>query len=1075
MAIGNKILIVEDETIISMELENRLQNLGYVISGVVSSGKKAIQKTAESSPDLVLMDIMLEGGMDGIEAAAQIRARYDIPIIYITAYADSNTLERARISEPFGYLIKPFQERELHATIEIALYKHSMEKKLRESENQYRTLAESAQDAIYILDRKGRYHYVNSFAASEIGLSQEEIIGKTMDEIISPDYPPELISMHLSALEKVFKSGKKVSFEFNNPNQESWMDSKMVPLLNEDGEVQQVMCISRNISERKQAERELKRSKEFTETVLNSITDAISIIDVNDFRIIDTNQAFSDIYGLRKEDSIGEHCYNISHNRTEPCSQPDDICPLQEALRTGRNSIIEHKHFLKNGKIQYVEVSASPIKDEKGNIASMVHVARDISARKLSEKALKESEIRFRSIVQSANDAIMVGDSKGNIILWNKGAREIFGYEEEEILGMPASRIMPERYWKHHQKTLEDVHSTGKSDFFGKTVESIGRRKDGSEFPLEISLATWNIEKENYYSVIIRDITERKRSEEMLAKLNNCMLGFGTDSIDNINRLTALCGELMGASCALYNRLDRGMFCSWGQWNTPPGYNPVDKPEGHICYDTINQGTDEVLVVQNLPETRYARTDPNVMAYDLRTYVGRAVRFSNDYVGSLCVVYQKDFLPTEDDKRLMGVIASAIGTEEKRRHAEETLREREAKLSAMIEGFDGLIYICSKDYRVEFMNSQLIRRTGYNGVGNYCYKVLHDRDSVCPWCVNDRIFRGETVRWEVQSPRDNRWYYIANTPIYHQDGSISKQAMIIDITKRKRAEEALRESEERYRKLVELSPVAIAVHIKGKIVFANTAAAKLLGAANSGQIIGRKIMDVVHPESRELVKDRIRQMTEFGKVISPAEEKFIRLDGSVLEVEVAAMPFIYKGKQGIQEIAYDITGRKQAEKLRRDKARAEVYGFIVSALPVFASGVPSQARNILVKNFADRFERNFRPRFEEDMKRFVVFKGIKKGDSDHKKAIFDFYISWISGFFSNLGIQTSINHEGTSRYIEFLNCPWIGEAKGNPIFCIICRTMAIRSITWTKLRDVLEQKCSIANGSQECRFGIHPK
>ncbi|MFZ5448203.1 MAG: PAS domain S-box protein [Thermodesulfobacteriota bacterium] len=129
--------------------------------------------------------------------------------------------------------------------------------------------------------------------------------------------------------------------------------------------------------------------------------------------------------------------------------------------------------------------------------------------------------------------------------------------------------------------------------------------------------------------------------------------------------------------------------------------------------------------------------------------------------------------------------------------------DNESRYQAMVEAYDGFIYICSSEYRIEFMSPRLIERTGYDGTGDYCYKVLHERTSRCPWCVNDRVFRGETVRWEIQSPKDNRWYYVVNTPVYHSDGRVSKQSMIHDITEIKQTEEGLRQAHQELERRVE--------------------------------------------------------------------------------------------------------------------------------------------------------------------------------------------------------------------------------------------------------------------------------
>ena len=122
-----KIMVVEDEGIVALDIQSKLEGKGYEVTAVVSSGEEAVEKAAETHPNLVLMDIQLEGEMDGVEAADQIRSRFDIPVVYLTAFSDDSTLQRAKVSEPFGYLLKPFEERKMHTTIEIALYKHQID------------------------------------------------------------------------------------------------------------------------------------------------------------------------------------------------------------------------------------------------------------------------------------------------------------------------------------------------------------------------------------------------------------------------------------------------------------------------------------------------------------------------------------------------------------------------------------------------------------------------------------------------------------------------------------------------------------------------------------------------------------------------------------------------------------------------------------------------------------------------------------------------------------------------------------------------------------------------------------
>jgi len=125
------VFIVEDEAIVANDIKETLKSMGYNVVGIAKSGELAIEKVKEMKPELVLMDIHLAGQMDGIEAAGQIHSLYDIPVIYLTAHADTELLERAKITEPYGYVLKPYDERELHSVIEIALYKHKIDYEIK--------------------------------------------------------------------------------------------------------------------------------------------------------------------------------------------------------------------------------------------------------------------------------------------------------------------------------------------------------------------------------------------------------------------------------------------------------------------------------------------------------------------------------------------------------------------------------------------------------------------------------------------------------------------------------------------------------------------------------------------------------------------------------------------------------------------------------------------------------------------------------------------------------------------------------------------------------------------------------
>ncbi len=193
------ILIVEDDGIIARDIQYTLEQLGYKVPVVASSGRAAIQKAEEIRPDLVLMDIVLRGEMDGIEAAEIIRSRYDIPVIFLSAHADENTLQRAKIQGPFGYILKPFQERDLTISVEMALNRHQMERKLRESEKRYRTIVEDMPALVcrYLAD--GVLTFVNEHYCRYFNQTREKLVGQDFFRFI-PETERKQVRQHFASL-----------------------------------------------------------------------------------------------------------------------------------------------------------------------------------------------------------------------------------------------------------------------------------------------------------------------------------------------------------------------------------------------------------------------------------------------------------------------------------------------------------------------------------------------------------------------------------------------------------------------------------------------------------------------------------------------------------------------------------------------------------------------------------------------------------------------------------------------------------------------------------------------------------
>ena len=272
---STRILVVEDENIVAKDLQNRLQRLGYQVPATVATGADAIRLAEEIRPDLILMDIVLKGAMDGIQAAAEILARFGTPVIFLSAYGDEDYVQRARDLQPLGYILKPFKERELHAVIQAGLHRRQIELKLKESEEKYRRIVETAQEGIWIVDAEEKTSFVNAKMAEMLDYGVEEMIGVAQSEfIVAGNEPsraaqPEPDDVRVGGL-------REIKFRRKNSNTYLWTLVSAQPITDGDGKYAGTLAMVMDITERKVAEDQLLHARDELELRVQERTAALA-------------------------------------------------------------------------------------------------------------------------------------------------------------------------------------------------------------------------------------------------------------------------------------------------------------------------------------------------------------------------------------------------------------------------------------------------------------------------------------------------------------------------------------------------------------------------------------------------------------------------------------------------------------------------------------------------------------------------------------------------------------------------------------------------------------------------------
>ena len=393
----SEILIVEDEVLIAADLESRLKSLGYAVPGKALSAENALNLVEKVLPDLVLMDIVLKGAIDGITAAEIIRDKWGVPVVFLTAYADTDRLEHAKLTYPFGFILKPFQDRDLKITLEMALLTARVDRERRQAEEdlkKYEQIVSSTRDGIACLDRQYRYQIVNRTYEDYSGIRTNELVGKTISDYWGEDVFTRVIKENFDRCLRGETVRYRAWFDYSAVGRR-YMQITYFPLIGEKGEVEGVVSNACDITDRKHAEQAMAKGENRYRRLFDSATDEIFLLTEGG-RIVDVNEAACLAKGRSREEMLSLDISAVDPNYNQP-----EFDKFWHNRPHDKSIVFETSHRRRDGSTYPVEVSGLAFSEDGRRY--FYGIARDITERKRAEEALKLQEYEREKTIEILN------------------------------------------------------------------------------------------------------------------------------------------------------------------------------------------------------------------------------------------------------------------------------------------------------------------------------------------------------------------------------------------------------------------------------------------------------------------------------------------------------------------------------------------------------------------------------------------------------------------------------------------------------------------------------------------------
>ncbi|MDR5805791.1 PAS domain S-box protein [Caballeronia sp. LZ001] len=512
-----RILIVEDDRVVARDIAQQMIRNGHTVVGSTARGEDALVLAKEVRPDLVLMDVRLEGKLDGIDAARLLREQFRLPVVFLTAYADEETVQRATTAEPFGYVLKPFDDTQLRTVVEMALYKYAAERRMRESDERYAVTLSSIGDGVIATDPEGRIDFMNAVAERLTGWPRNEARGRLLGEVfcVVDEITREPVSSFLRADEDIGLPSRNLLIARHG--QEVPVEASGSPIVDERGEGLGIVFVFRDVTQRRRAEEAeiLRETNARFEAAMCGSNVGVWEIDMPDGDFRHGKARFSNIwewlgYGGKEPLLDYESYMSVVHPQERAATEAAVERYLEHA-----DGVFEMENRLlhSDGSDRKVLVRGMARRDASGKPVRFVGSLVDITELKHAENELRASEERFRGTFENAAVGIAHCDLEGRFLRVNQRACEIVGYERDALLGKRLRDVTDDDFVTGSLQRYFMLTEGGVSHY---SEEKPLVRRDGQRVWVNLSVALqYDSSGHTSHTIaIIQDISARKALED---------------------------------------------------------------------------------------------------------------------------------------------------------------------------------------------------------------------------------------------------------------------------------------------------------------------------------------------------------------------------------------------------------------------------------------------------------------------------------------------------------------------------------------------------------------------------------